>query len=65
MNSLGALSALAWSPAGGGGGATPAGEGPGGLVKPFLQVVWLVIRVTGSLYTEVADCATEPHSVRF
>ena len=52
-------------PARGGGGATPAGEGPGCLVKFFLQVVWLVIRVRGSLYTEVADCETEPHSVRF
>lgn len=29
---------------------TPAGEGPGCIVKFFLQVVWLVIRVRGSLH---------------
>lgn len=63
LKDLSALLALAWSAARGEVGTSPAGGGPGLLVKFFPQVVWLGYhRVRGSLYAEVAQCKTEPHS---
>lgn len=47
-------------------GTSPAGGDQGPLTKFFPQVEWVgYCRVRGSLYVEVTDFKTDPHSVNF
>lgn len=62
LNNLFTLSALAWSPAWGEGGASPAGEGPGCLVRFFPQLVWLVIIELEDLCTQRWLVAKQSHA---